>query len=88
MNNMPPTNRILGTFFKKFKKSIWNNLLLIILLISTIVGILLGAILRNVGPFKEPNLHPRQMMYLQFPGEIVVNIMKVNYSFKILIVCN
>ena len=52
------------------------------LLISTILGILLGILLRDVGPFKEPHLHPREMMYLQFPGEIILNIMKVSIDLK------
>ena len=66
----------------KFKKLLWNNLLLIMLLGSTILGILLGALLRGKGPFREPQLHPREMMYLQFPGEIILNIMKVNHLKK------
>ena len=66
----------------KLKKLLWNNLLLMMLLISTILGILLGTLLRDVGPFKEPHLHPREMMYLQFPGEIILNIMKVSIDLK------
>ncbi len=61
----------------RFMRSLRNNLLLILLLASTVLGVALGAILRNVGPFREPGLHPRELMYLQFPGQVVINIMKV-----------
>ena len=63
--------------FKKLKQSASNNWLLILLLFSALFGAILGAILRRVGPFRAPQFHAREMMYLQFPTEIYINIMKV-----------
>ena len=63
--------------FKKLKQSASNNWLLILLFWSTLFGAILGAIFRRVGPFREPQFHSREMMYLQFPAEIYMNIMRV-----------
>lgn len=49
-----------------------KNLLLICLLLSLLLGIGLGAILRTV----DPPFTKREIMYLRFPGDLLMNMLK------------
>ncbi|XP_060077404.1 excitatory amino acid transporter 1-like [Ylistrum balloti] len=55
------------------KRTIKNNLLLIFLIISMGIGIGLGAGLRYV----DPPFTKRQIMYLRFPGDLLMNMLQM-----------
>ena len=64
-SNMPLPRKILRLMRK--------NLLLILLLMSLLVGIGLGAGLRLV----DPPLGTREIFYLRFPGDLLMNMLKM-----------
>ena len=63
--NMPLPRKILRVMRK--------NLLLILLLMSLLVGIGLGAALRAV----DPPFGIREIFYLRFPGDLLMNMLKM-----------
>lgn len=56
-------------------KGCLHHLILILLFVGMVVGIGIGIVLRNVHPFDQPKLHPKAMMYLMFPGELLLRCM-------------
>ena len=64
-SNMPLPRKILRLMRK--------NLLLILLLMSLVVGIGLGAALRTV----KPPFGTREIFYLRFPGDLLMNMLKM-----------
>lgn len=50
-----------------------HNILLFLLVLSLVVGIGMGAGLRNV----TPSFTSRQIMYLRFPGDLLLNMLKL-----------
>ncbi|KAK3102562.1 hypothetical protein FSP39_012210 [Pinctada imbricata] len=58
---------------EKFISGLKNNILLILLVVSMLLGIALGAGLRYV----EPKFDNRQIMYLRFPGDLLMNMLKM-----------
>ena len=57
----------------KFKNVLRENILLIFLIVSMAIGIGLGAGLREV----DPPFTKRQIMYLRFPGDLLMSILKM-----------
>ena len=57
----------------KIKRGLKKNILLILLIVSMLLGIALGAGLR----FVEPKFDNRQIMYLRFPGDMLMNMLKM-----------
>ncbi|CAH1793138.1 unnamed protein product [Owenia fusiformis] len=48
---------------------------LLLLLLSILIGIALGIGLRFAPPFNDPKNNKRALMYLRFPGELVIRMM-------------
>lgn len=57
---------------KSFRGNIRENLLLILLLGAVIMGCVIGFSVRSLG-----QMNKRQIMYLQFPGEMLMRMLKM-----------
>ena len=62
----------LKRFSRKCVQGSKDNLLLLLLLVSVIVGTLIGFVCRSVHVFNK-----RELMYLQFPGEMLMRMLKM-----------
>ncbi|XP_017883504.1 excitatory amino acid transporter 1 [Ceratina calcarata] len=58
---------------RKWKSCVSNNLLTLLTIIGVVLGSVLGFILRNV---REEPWTPREIMYIQFPGDIFLRMLK------------
>ena len=61
------------TIPRKILRIMRKNLLLILLLLSLVIGIGLGAALRTV----NPPFDTRAVFYLRFPGDLLMNMLKM-----------
>lgn len=61
------------TCCQKFLRLVKKNLLVILLILSLFVGIGMGAGLRSL----DPPLTKREIMYLKFPGELLMNMLQL-----------
>ena len=69
-NNVPTMS---PSFFKRLALCAKENILLVALVASLVVGVVLGCALRLL----TPPLSDQQQLYLQFPGEILMNMLKL-----------
>ena len=51
-----------------------KHLLKLLLWLSIVGGVGMGVALRSVAPFDQPKLHPRELIYLGFPGELMMRV--------------
>lgn len=58
---------------KKWKSCMSENMLTMLTVIAVVVGAILGLILRNV---KDEPWTKREIMYIQFPGDIFLRMLK------------
>lgn len=58
---------------KKWKSCMSENMLTMLTLIAVVIGAILGLILRNV---KDEPWTKREIMYIQFPGDIFLRMLK------------
>ncbi|XP_069127166.1 excitatory amino acid transporter 3-like [Argopecten irradians] len=73
--DMEPETKITKTESKSeaIKRTLKSNLLLILLIISMGIGVALGAGLRSV----DPPFTKRQILYLRFPGDLLMNMLQM-----------
>lgn len=58
---------------KKWKSCMSENMLTMLTVIAVVIGAILGLILRNV---KDEPWTKREIMYIQFPGDIFLRMLK------------
>ena len=57
-------------------KSFKSNFKYILLVLAIVAGVLLGYFIKDTGPFKNPTLNPRTMLYFTFYTEILTRILR------------
>lgn len=58
---------------KKWKSCMSENMLTMLTVVAVVIGAILGLILRNV---KDEPWTKREIMYIQFPGDIFLRMLK------------
>ncbi len=53
-----------------------SNIKFLLLFVATLGGAVLGYFLSDLGPFREPRLNPRIMLYFTFYAEVVTRILR------------